>query len=133
MDELKILFVAYGKIKDCMPSVKNDVKYDPPRMIPSIVGGFNAVASHIYIILFPMCLDLLLWLGPLVRVKNYFLPLLVEAANVSSAASAVIVIFAGYKDMMEQTIFKYQPGLKSRCTWRFEIDGYTEKGLAEIF
>ncbi len=86
MDELKILFVAYGKIIDCMPSVKNDVNYDPPRMIPSIVGGFNAVASHIYIILFPMCLDLLLWLGPLVRVKNYFLPLLVEAANISSAA-----------------------------------------------
>lgn len=77
---------AYGKIKDCMTSVKNDVKYDPPRMIPSIVEGFNAVAGHIYIILFPICLDLLLWLGPFVRVKKYFLPMMIEAARVSSAA-----------------------------------------------
>jgi len=69
-----------------MPSVKNEVKYDPPRMIPSIVEGFNAVAGHVYIILFPICLDLLLWLGPLVRVKNYLLPLMLEAARVSSAA-----------------------------------------------
>ena len=45
----------------------------------------------------------------------------------------IIVIFAGYRDMMEQTIFRLQPGLKSRCTWAFEIDGYTEKGLAKIF
>jgi len=77
---------AYGKIKDCMQSVKNEVKYDPPRMIPSLVEGFNAVAGHIYIILFPICLDLFLWLGPFVRVKNYFLPMMVEAARVSSAA-----------------------------------------------
>ncbi|MCD6576717.1 MAG: hypothetical protein J7K66_01730 [Anaerolineaceae bacterium] len=69
-----------------MPIEKNEVKHDPPRMISSIVEGFNAVAGHIYIILFPMCLDLFFWLGPVVRVKNYFLPLVVEAARVSSAA-----------------------------------------------
>jgi hypothetical protein len=69
-----------------MPSVNNDVKYDPPRMIPSIVEGFNVVAGHLYIVLFPICLDLLLWLGPFVKVKNYFLPMMVEAARVSSAA-----------------------------------------------
>lgn len=78
-------FTAYGKINDCMPSVKNNLKFDPPRMIPSIVEGFNAVAGHIYIILFPIGLDLLLWLGPFVRVKKYFLPIMVEAAQVSSA------------------------------------------------
>jgi len=66
--------------------MKNDVKYDPPRLIPSIVGGFNAVASHIYIILFPVSIDLFFWLGPKVRVKNYFLPLMIEAAEISSAA-----------------------------------------------
>ena len=69
-----------------MPAIKNDVKYDPPRLIPSIVGGFNAVASHIYIILFPVCLDLFFWFGPRVRVKKFFLPLMVEAAEISSAA-----------------------------------------------
>jgi hypothetical protein len=83
---MNVELTAYGKIKDCMPSVKNEVKYDQPRMIPSLVEGFNAVAGHIYIILFPICLDLFLWLGPFVRVKNYFLPMMVEAARVSSAA-----------------------------------------------
>jgi hypothetical protein len=69
-----------------MPSVINDLKYDPPRMIPALVDGFNAVAAHIYIILFPILLDLLLWLGPTVRVKKFFLPLLLEASQVSAAA-----------------------------------------------
>ena len=68
-----------------MPSVKNDLKFDPPRMIPSIVEGFNAVAGHLYIILFPIFLDLFLWLGPFVSVKKFFLPLMVEAAQVSSS------------------------------------------------
>lgn len=45
----------------------------------------------------------------------------------------LIVIFAGYREKMEQTIFHFQPGLKSRCTWMFEIDGYTEVGLSRIF
>jgi len=45
----------------------------------------------------------------------------------------IIIIFAGYKELMEATIFKVQPGLKSRCTWAFEIEGYSDKGLADIF
>jgi len=69
-----------------MQTVINDVKYVPPRIIPSVVEGFNVVASHIYIILFPICLDLFLWLGPLVKIKKYFFPLIVEAAQISSAA-----------------------------------------------
>jgi DNA polymerase III delta prime subunit len=61
-----------------------------------------------------------------------------EAATVlnrfmSEHPDELIVIFAGYKDLMAETIFRYQPGLKSRCAWTFEIDGYTEKGLTEIF
>ena len=45
----------------------------------------------------------------------------------------LVVIFAGYKNLMEQTIFKFQPGLKSRCTWMFEIADYSAEGLAQIF
>ena len=45
----------------------------------------------------------------------------------------LVVIFAGYKNLMEQTIFKFQPGLKSRCTWMFEIADYSAEGLAHIF
>ena len=45
----------------------------------------------------------------------------------------LIVIFAGYKDKMEDTLFKYQPGLKRRCTWMFEIADYTGPMIADIF
>ena len=51
----------------------------------------------------------------------------------SEHSSEIVVIFAGYKDFLEKSIFKAQPGLKRRCTWFFDIDGYSEKGLAEIF
>ena len=46
----------------------------PPRLIASVVAGFNAVTSHIYLILFPMGLDLVLWFGPHVRVKTLLEP-----------------------------------------------------------
>lgn len=45
----------------------------------------------------------------------------------------VIVILAGYKEDMEEGIFKAQPGLKRRCTWFIDIEGYTPKDLEEIF
>ena len=43
------------------------------------------------------------------------------------------IFFTGYRQMLEETIFKAQPGLQRRCTWAFELKGYTPKGLASIF
>lgn len=45
----------------------------------------------------------------------------------------LIIIFAGYKDKLESTLFTYQPGFKRRCTWVFSIDKYTPKMLSKIF
>ena len=45
----------------------------------------------------------------------------------------IIIIFAGYKDKLLETIFKAQAGLFRRCTWFFEIRDYTHHGLARIF
>jgi hypothetical protein len=42
------------------------------------VGGFNAVANNIGLILLPVGLDLLLWFGPHLRVKTLFTPSLVS-------------------------------------------------------
>lgn len=53
----------------------------PPRLIPAFVAGFNAVANHIYLIAFPVLLDLLLWLGPLMRVKNLVQPVFEETVK----------------------------------------------------
>ena len=61
-------------------------KIEPPKLIPSIVEGFNAIASHIYIILFPILFDILLWFGPMIRVKNLILPVVLDASELSSSA-----------------------------------------------
>ncbi len=76
----------YGKIKGCMQNVIIDTKNDPPRLIPALVEGFNAVANNIYLIIFPVILDLLFWFGPRLRVKQFFMPMMLEAAELSSAA-----------------------------------------------
>ena len=52
----------------------NSTAMTPPRIIPAFVAGFNAIANHIYLILFPVLLDVFLWFGPLVRVKNLVQP-----------------------------------------------------------
>lgn len=45
----------------------------------------------------------------------------------------IIIIFAGYKDMLMSTIFKAQPGLHRRCSYFFEIKDYSINGLNKIF
>lgn len=44
----------------------------------------------------------------------------------------IIVIFAGYKDLLEAGVFSAQPGLKRRFMWQFECSGYNEQELFEI-
>jgi hypothetical protein len=45
----------------------------------------------------------------------------------------LIIIFAGYKDKMDETLFRYQPGFKRRCTWIFEITKYEPFMMSHIF
>ncbi len=45
----------------------------------------------------------------------------------------IVVIFAGYKEQMEASIFAAQQGLKRRCMWSFSCDPYSGEELADIF
>ena len=45
----------------------------------------------------------------------------------------IVVIFAGYKEQMKNTIFLAQPGLERRCMWNFECEIYSADELADIF
>lgn len=51
---------------------------------------------------------------------------------VSENPDGIIIIFAGYEDQMDETIFAVQPGLKSRCMWSFNCDNYTPEDLYQI-
>lgn len=45
-----------------------------PRLIPTLTAGFNTVAGNIRLIFLPVLLDLLLWFGPHIRVKQMLEP-----------------------------------------------------------
>jgi len=46
------------------------VSSQPPHMIQAMAGGFNTVAHNIHLILPSVALDLMLWLGPHLRIKE---------------------------------------------------------------
>jgi len=45
----------------------------------------------------------------------------------------IIFIFSGYKDQMEKTVLAMQPGLIRRFKWKFEIKGYSDDEVCQIF
>lgn len=48
-------------------------------------------------------------------------------------SDSTVLIFAGYKDSMQNSIFKAQQGLIRRFGFTFEIEGYTPSELSQIF
>lgn len=47
----------------------------PPRLVPTIVKGFNTIAAQVHLILLPLLIDLFLWLGPKLRVSQLLTPI----------------------------------------------------------
>ncbi len=63
----------------------------PPNTIASLRAGFDAVANHIAIIIIPIGIDLLLWLGPHLQLKSLLsgmLDLLMPAQAASSTPTS---------------------------------------------
>lgn len=56
----------------------------PPGVVGSLRAGFDAVASHLTVALVPLALDLLLWLGPRLRVDRLFRPFFNELFRYAS-------------------------------------------------
>ncbi|MHC1739918.1 MAG: hypothetical protein AB9897_02270 [Anaerolineaceae bacterium] len=53
----------------------------PPRLIPTLANGFNTVANNIWLIILPVAIDLLLWLGPKLKLETLLLPRLSSLSN----------------------------------------------------
>jgi hypothetical protein len=63
----------------------------PPGVMGSLRAGFDAIASNLSVILLPLALDILLWLGPRLRIDRLFKPLFDEMsryATLSGLSSA---------------------------------------------
>ena len=56
-----------------MTSASNSAIPAPPKLIKSLRSGFDAIANHVAVIIIPVFLDLLLWLGPHVQIKKLLL------------------------------------------------------------
>ncbi|MHB8192242.1 MAG: hypothetical protein ACYDGL_03065 [Bellilinea sp.] len=52
----------------------------PPRMMNAIIAGFNVAANNLALLVLPAAIDLLLWLGPQIRIKQALLPLFTETS-----------------------------------------------------
>ena len=78
----------YGKMVTSMTMTDSQELPAPPRLIPVLVEGFDAITNHILIILFPIALDLLIWFAPHLRLKNLIEALLAEMALFSTNESA---------------------------------------------
>ena len=71
-----------------------------PKLIPSLLAGFEAVANHIELIILPIILDLILWFGPHLRIKVLLQPLLEGLKLPSELQSGEFAqIFSATKDI----------------------------------
>jgi hypothetical protein len=59
-----------------MKTVDSPTAVAHPKPIASFLAGFDSITNHIWLILFPVVLDLFIWLGPHLRIRS-----LIEAIN----------------------------------------------------
>jgi len=61
----------------------------PPGLIASFTKGFDTIANNVTVIVFPVILDLFLWLGPHLRLKQLLEPLIAQFSSLAAPASSV--------------------------------------------
>jgi hypothetical protein len=77
-----------------MDKIESHVMPVPPNMITSLRVGFDSVTNQIAIIIIPMVIDLLLWLGPHLQVKtlvNNYLDSMVASVQLNSIQSGGLI------------------------------------------
>lgn len=101
-------YAINGKIECCMEQKTETVTSQPPRLVSSLGAGFNTVANNPSLILLPVLLDLFLWFGPRLSLKQAMSNLMAEAFEA--------ITEMGSTDMMEvvsvtqstwQTVLEY--------------------------
>jgi hypothetical protein len=83
---------------DTLPKARTET---PPPIFGTFIKGFNAVASRVWLILPPLLLDLFLWFGPHLSLKDLFSPLFSQAAAdmARSAGSSLPTNFQAATDL----------------------------------
>lgn len=82
----------------------------PPGVIGSLRAGFEAVSSHIGLILLPVALDVFLWLGPRFSIGalvNPFFKLVFEEARRTLTSSADLKRFTDFQSGFSEVIERF--------------------------
>jgi hypothetical protein len=58
----------------------------PPRLFASLMAGFDSVANHVVVILPPVILDLFLWLGPHLSLKQFVQPVIDSLTTLANSS-----------------------------------------------
>ncbi len=61
---------------------------DPPKVLKSIQIGFDAITKHVVLLLFPVGVDLVLWLGPHLQIRTLIEGLIREMNDVAGLLPA---------------------------------------------
>lgn len=79
------------------PVIHNELK---PKLIPSIMSGFEIVANRPWLIILPVLLDIFLWFGPHIRMKNLISPF-IENYEIPAALrnTDVTELFSATRDL----------------------------------
>jgi len=76
----------------------------PPGIISSIKAGFDTIAAHITAILFPLLLNLFLWLGPRLHVDDLFNLVMDDAISIWKTGGASAEEIQQILDWYQKTI-----------------------------
>ena len=82
----------------------------PPGVMGSLRHGFNVVSSHVWLILLPLMLDLLLWLGPRLSVGtlvNPFFKLAFSQMRTTMTSSSDLERFAVYQSAFGEMVERF--------------------------
>ncbi|MGD2079020.1 MAG: hypothetical protein PVH18_11600 [Chloroflexota bacterium] len=81
-----------------MKNVAEQQPQPPPGIVATLAAGFELTTAHLWLILLPIFLDVIYWLGPrlgIVKLTDQLLRPLLEEPSVQEAASQIIDMASG--------------------------------------
>ncbi len=87
-----------------MKFLNSDEITPPPGIISSLKSGFDITATHIGIILFPVLLDVFLWLGPRLSVGNLIQKLFIQLDLLAREEVASVAEIQSIQESLEKLL-----------------------------
>lgn len=82
----------------------------PPGVMSSLRAGFDTVSSHVWLILLPLLLDLLLWFGPRLSVDQLlgpFFRLVFNQMRITLTSSSDVQRFMAYQAALSEVVERF--------------------------